>query len=141
MTVCACVRVCARARARRLQKVAAKIARSPLERHLVRRVGTRSSGFEGKKLFSLSPRPTTERKGFSSLVAFLERRRRQEARLEPRSPAIWRARDGSTATCRLSINISLITIEIPESLTPLSDTIRYPPVNNLYTLYYYTDRK
>lgn len=84
MRVCVCV--CVRA----LQKVAAKIASSPLERHLVRRIGTRSSGRdEGKKL--LFPRADQK-----EAKVFLERPLRREARLE-HSSAI-RARDGSTAT-------------------------------------------
>lgn len=118
MTACVCACVCARAPA---AKVAAKIASSPLaslERHLVRRVGTRSSGFEGKKL--LFPRaeraegkvlvPRTRSLGF---VGHLARSRRVNG--------------------QLLINISLITIEIPPRLPPPSAIIRYPPVNNLYT--------
>lgn len=68
------------------------------------------------------PAPNEQRERFS----FLERG-------ASASSAIWRARDGSTATCQLLINISLITIEIPPRLPPPSAIIRYPPVNNLYT--------
>lgn len=112
-----CVRVRARAGCkgcRKNRELSARFARasprSPSRHAFV--------GIRGKET-SLSPRRTSRGKGSRSSNA------------EPRLRR--RARDGSTATCQLLINISLITIEIPPRLPPPSAIIRYPPVNNLYT--------